>query len=239
MRLMYIYICFILLGLGSMTAHAQQASTDLKKVNASYESAAVVSQKVSYKSYANYADKTPYETLTGEIIRSKGNVYNKIGPVEIITTSTYTFSIDHEEKTMVLLPKSSAGSAMPTEVDYEALLAICSEVKYASLSSSSASYTMVFPSEEYEKVTVTFNTKSFYIQKLDLYYKTMETYAENEKTVTTKPKLEIVYSELKSRSDLTDSFFTYDTFLLKQSTNKYICKEPYTSYQFINQTSMK
>jgi len=239
MQFMYLYISFVLISFVFVPAWSQQASIDLKKINAFYEQTSVTGHSISYKSYANYTDKNPYEVLTGEIIRNKDNVYNKIGPVEIITTPAYTFSIDHEEKTMVLLPKSTSGVQMPIETDYVSLLSICSAIKYTSISSNSASYTLVFPSEEYEKITITFHPTYFCIQKLELYYKMVETYSENDKTLTTKPKMEIVYSEIKKMPEVTDAFFTYDTFLIKQSTNRYICKEPYSGYQFINQIGIK
>jgi hypothetical protein len=163
--------------------------------------------------------------------------YHKIGPIEIVQNDKYTLSIDHEEKKIIMLGKIIAEKKKPVEIDLEKLMAFADEIKYSELLKGKGSYELSFASQEYSKVVVVFSKKTFFIEKIILYYLSPEDLSGEGEESARQPRMEIDYLNVQVNPVIPSSVFTYDKYLDYAGDRIYTCKQEYKAYSFIDQIS--
>jgi len=221
-----------------ISVYAQQAGADFKKISAFYKVHSNFSQKMEYKTYKNYTDKTPFDVAPGELIKKGDLLYYRVGNNEQIRNLNYTLAVNHDAKTIVLLPRKVYGSSDFSSINYDTLLTFCKSVIYRSLPEGKASYTLEFNSGEYEKVTLHFDTKSYQIITVEYLLASRTIADETGKYASYKSKMVVQYRDFRSEVALTDDYFTYKRFLIKQHANRFVCTEAFRTYSFVNQANL-
>jgi hypothetical protein len=234
------YYTIIVLMVVAGNCVSQVAKEDFAKINKVYSDNHQLSMKMKYEVYKNKNSATALQTETGEVVQAESGKYTRIGKIETIETDQYRLIVDHEEKNMSMLGISNEEQpvAKPDAsymVNLEQLLGICSKVEFKKINDSQNNYTMVIPDEEYEEISISFNSTTFFIEKMTLYYKEKQNLEEKENGLKEAPRMEISYYDVNTKPNLKNAVFTYSRFLEKRN-GKWIGKAPYQDYK-INELS--
>jgi len=232
-----ILLCLMLV-LQGVLLYGQDAAADLKRISAFYREHLSYSQKMEYRTYKNYTDKTAFDVQQGEIIKKGDLLYIKQGAVEQIRNRNYTLSVNHSKKTIVLLQRKVSGTFDFSKVNYDTLLTFCKSVTYHPLGNGKASYTLEFRAEEYEKITLVFDTKTYCITAVEYLLAPRIIQDDKGNAVSYKSRMTIQYSDFKAEVSLPDDYFTYKRYLIKQQANRYICTQAFRNYSFANQSML-
>jgi hypothetical protein len=224
--------------LSGLALKAQVAKDDFRKIDLAYKSSASLSMNVNYTAYADYSATAPLEVQKGEVKVQGSQSYHKIGPIEIIQNNNYTLTIDNEEKKIIMLGKiKAAEKKKPLEIDLEKLLGFADEIKYSEPFKGKGSYELSFASQEYSKVIVIFSRKTFFIEKIILYYLNPEDLSGEGEESAQQPRMEIDYLNVQVNASIPSSVFTYEKYLDYAGGKIYTCRQEYRAYSFIDQIS--
>lgn len=231
---------FLIIAVGLFTSHsmAQVAKDDFAKINSTYAGAKKLSMKIKYEVFKNKNSNTAFQTETGELKKNENSKYTRIGKIETIETETYKLIVDHEDKNMSLLGaenQDKAGDEALYMVNLQQMLSLCSKVTFKKISEDQNQYTLVIPNEEYKEIQLIYNSKTFFIEKMILYYAQEQNLEEKEGGLKESPRMEISYSEFNTQPNFDDALFTSERFLEKQK-GKWFGKAPYQSYKVNDQT---
>jgi len=192
---------------------------------------------MKYNAYKNYTSKTPVESVSCTLKKSDKGQYYKMGDQEFIYTKDYSFQADHSEKVLYLF-----GQGIPVENNLnEYMKAIDQNISnYKQIKFKEENgrgiYDLYCQDMDYERIRITFDMKTYNIKSVVLYYKEAMNLEYNELDKPEKPRLEIVFDEIKTNVKFSSSQFNYSSFLQKKN-NSYVPKEEYKTYEFINKQS--
>ena len=210
---------------------SQVAKDDFMRINNTYQSSEEVSFKASYQAFSNHTVQTPLSTESGEVKKKGDASYSRIGSIETIVNEHYRVIVDHEDKNISVLgiKKQEGKQEKDTyPVDLEKLLALCTKVEFSKTGTEQGCYTIEIPEMEYKQIKLFYNTTSFFIEKIILYYSEKQNLVDGEGPQDT-PRLEISYSDYTTHPDEKQLVFTYDPYLEKQN-GKLVAKPAYKSY---------
>ncbi|OFY66094.1 MAG: hypothetical protein A3H98_11870 [Bacteroidetes bacterium RIFCSPLOWO2_02_FULL_36_8] len=171
----------------------------------------------------------------GEFMKDGDNYYSKIGSLEIINRPGYFFSINHKEKT-IYLTNNSRKNFDPAlfAMNLEKTIAVCSEIKFKELNKTQNQYVLVYPSQEYKKVEIVYNKKTFMIEKIVFYYFAPLPPSEIDKPQSDKPpRLELACKNINLNPAIPQNKINYYSFLTEEK-GKITPLEMYKDYSFYN-----
>jgi len=226
------YWSILLFILSVSLTYSQSQEDDIKKINDKYSSFKNTYMEVEYYVYTNESSTIPIQQEKG-IIKKMGELqYNKIGVVEIIKSTEYNFFINHEEKSMAVLPYKNASkesNAHPV-VAVDKLLKLCKEFDFKNLDKAHKSCIMECPSSEFKKVIIEYSSKDYLISKVVLVYREALNLQGDNKGTKETPRIEIIYKNVKSNLSFSKETFTYDNYIEKRGGKLY-CKQKYKGYK--------
>jgi hypothetical protein len=225
-------LVFLLSLLFAQSAFSQNASEDLARINKKYldESSAEVHLRINL--FDSWQNQKPIEQKEGVIKKSNKLQYINLGQVESIIGNSYTLTVDHQSKVMVLQSNSSAGSSNAFSKQTFApmldslLPKMCEKVEFKKESKSTNSYIFYLKNGEYAKVVIMYDAQTYVLKKLILYYK-------KEANKEGQTRIEVEYPATSFPASFSKSEFTYDKFLIKNG-KVYELKKPYTAYKLFN-----
>jgi hypothetical protein len=194
--------------------------------------------KITYELFQNKDTKIPFQKETGELKRDGDLQYSRIGNIEMVRSKNYITIADHGDKNISVLGLSAENEnpVMKTfMVDIENTLKICTKAEFKKENSTQNSYLLEMPSEEYSQVKIVYNSKTFLIEKLIMFYLKEENLSEEEGGLKEAPRLEITYMNIDTSPKLKALEFTYDKFL-EMKSGKLVCREAYKGYELIDQS---
>ncbi len=216
------------------TLFSQNAKEDFEKMNKAFDVKAL-SMKIRYDLYKNKDTKILFQKEVAELKQSGNLKWMKIGKMETLETDKYSLLIDHGAKEISLLGKSlnqqNEKNSNPFKMNLDSLLKICEKVEFKNENENQNSYELVFPNSEYNKVKVVYNKKTFFIEKLIMYYDEKRKLDENKKEEKEAPRMEILCSEINTNPSFSDTDFTSDKYIEKTVNGKWIAKALYSSYE--------
>ena len=227
-------ILFVLLFVLKLTeGFSQNAKEDFEKINAAFD-VERLSMRISYDLYKNKDTKIVFQKESGELKQSRTFKWMKVGQVETIETDTYSLIIDHKGKAISMLGKrlnqKEDKNKNPFKINLDSILKMCEKVEFKKLNDQQNSYDLVFPLSEYSKIKVVYNSKTFFMEKMILYYNDAQDLEEKKGSPEEAPRLEIVCSDINLDPIFTSNEYTYDTYLEKTADGKWVCKPAYKGY---------
>ena len=216
---------------------AQVSKEDFAKINKVYISHPQLYFKAKYDLYKNQNIKETFESEMGETKRNGNLLYTKIGKIESIHSEKYNVIVDNEDKTISLLahdPDENGFDEKLYMINLEKTLKLCTKVEFAKEIGSQNSYLLTLPYSEYSQVKITYNKKTFFIEKITLYYKKEQVLNEQDKNEKKEqPRVEITYYDFDETPHFNETDFSYDKFLEK-ANGKFRCKSTYSGYTLKN-----
>ena len=215
-------------------------SDDLVKINSHYDNIAVMAMQMDYHVYSSWSSLVPIQTENGELKKKGTSTYTKIGAIESLNTLYYNVIVDNEIKSIAIMPVlrsgESAGNIGSVTPDLSKILDKCKSVELDEIGSEQKKYTLTMPEGgfEYSKLEITYNSKSYLIDMLVMFYRVAQNLEGDDDGIKETPRIEITYHNYKTKLDFTPATFTYERFLNKKG-NEYFCKKQYSSYELINQ----
>lgn len=213
---------------------AQNAKDDFLKINQAYQKHTVLHMKMKYEVYKNEQSITPLQTELGEVKLNGSSKYTKISNIETLENNDYTMIVDGNDRHISLLKKkieknSPAINTDLMKMNLEKLLEQCEKVEYKKEAGNKSSYLLLMPAGEYSRVKIIFNSSTFLIEKMVLYYSQKENLEALEGAEKEAPRLEITYYEVNTRPAFTSKEFAVENYLQKES-GKWKGKGMYAGY---------
>ncbi len=219
-------LCFL-----SVNALALSGKDYLQKINSNYYDLKSYELELNYTLYKGHNGKEIMDEYTS-IIRSNGlNSHRKIYHDEIISTSENTVIINHEVKTIQVLP------AIETKIfdeDIENSLRFCKDVK----SRKTENGTLIsinfneYSSIPYAQIDILIDA-DFWVKNMTLYYATQLNYSRDYFNPDMDfPRLEIDYSNLKKKWNDSQGLTNLSKYINKEGDN-YSPTPLYQNYELI------
>ena len=240
--LVYVFVLLALCPFASLMAQKQALLADIKKSKAAYAVSDAITMDMMYKVYKNYTDKTPESSYPGFVKRKGKLFYNKMLNSETLNSNNISLSINSEDKLLIVAAAQNNKSAL-FNLPADTLLNLCKEVKLLSNANGSKTYEIVFGdlNIELEKLRISFDTKTWFMTQLVMYYKEPVTFDENANaeyfpdTPKEKPRVEINYTNTQLNPALTDADFSEKKFI-SLVNNKYQGVGAFKGYRIIDQS---
>lgn len=230
---MKFFIILLIFPLISGSLYALTGKEFMQKINSNYASLKSFEMTLDYKLYKGAKSNVIRDKYTSLMCVNGINSYRRIYNDVIITNEEMSVIINHELKTIQILPPVKKDVIDP---GIESSLKYCEIVKISN-QGSSKSIELVFK----EYTTVPFSKieiqvdNNFWIEKVNLYYSTQLNFSKSYlKPENGCPRLEINYNNLKKSWKDEDGIADISKVLLKEGTN-YQTTETYNSYKILSQ----
>ncbi|MDB5258506.1 MAG: hypothetical protein JWM14_3201 [Chitinophagaceae bacterium] len=220
-----------LLNLIPFMMSAQDVVSDLQKIKMTHAGFSAVSYETEYRSYLNKLTEKPVDVTYGSLIQQGDNKYQKIADIEIISNKNYTFTVDHTERHMYYSPSYLNMKAESAQVDVTKIMDYCSIEKQETVDATHKAYILVpkLASDDFERVRLVYDTKTFMINELQLNYAKSMEYVVKGTPVKGKPIMVVVYKNYKINQTINEQVFTYHKFVKKEK-DKLVIKDTYKNY---------
>lgn len=206
---------------------AQSVKDELIKINEAYQKKNDLFMQIEYGVY--YRDsKKLIEVQRGVVSKTSSSLYQKLGNTETFSQDSLQVVMDHQRKTMVLMPKvTSANNLLVLAKDLETTLARCSTITEVDLKGFKG-YEMVVNDEGYYKIYFTYSPKNYMLHQIIFFYKSMMIDGQHLDNVNVE--MNHTYTgEDKKRS-------LYD--FIKKINGRYEISDTFSVYQFMDYTSV-
>lgn len=163
-----------------MVAQVNELENDLKNINKKYLTAASYDFAVSYK-LANQFTHSTVEQYSGYVRKRPNYIYNRLGNSESVQEKEYIIKIDKDDKE-VYLGFDTEPNSNKTELEHlQPLKGISNLVDSLKVSSANTikTYTLYTSSSQYNKVILSFDTKSYFLKEIILYSQAAKYYESN------------------------------------------------------------
>jgi hypothetical protein len=242
-ELMPLTCLFLMAVLFSVTLSAQQTvsittvSPDFVKVNQAYANAKNLRMNINYSLYADYSSMEKQQNEDGVFMRQNKNTYSEMFGIISLNNSKACITLDKTEKNMVVSDPHENKVKNPGEVDIDSLLTVCSSISVEEKENGIKLYKMRFDNSlymQYASVDILINTKTWFFQKIVLYFREETSFAADGKTkVKSAPRLEITYSAVEINPAFEPGQFSETNFIIT-SGKKITCAPAFASYHLIN-----
>jgi hypothetical protein len=209
---------------------AQNAKEDFSRIEKVYENAGALNIYANYLLYTGYSSGTLVEQQKSHFHMSGLTTYTRMGDIETVLSPNSTVIVDHSEKTIMLSPPSAKGKIKKKYgFNIDSVLQKYKSVDYAKMSSNEAAYTLTFQTGQFESIKMYFNTSSYFLTKVILYYRD----AIDEKPFNgSRPRMEIQYDLTREESAEAEKYSEKKFFIIVKG--KYTLRPEYKKYRFFN-----
>lgn len=229
MQKVAISIFFVVLKTVVLFAQQSIPWDDLKKINELFSSANTYVINSQYSMYKGES-KTPMESFSAVVKKSKNNMYYKLGQTEVFVKGSKQFLINHSDKMAVL-----NNNYKPND-EYYSPQSVALKLEYLKKSNANISYILsgndgIF---KYSNATnkplleLHYNKTNFYLTKLIVYKD-----VKSNKGITNSYTIVIDYNNIKlSPDNISDADFSFDKYVVL-ANGEYKLKSNYSAYKFI------
>ena len=213
--------------------YSQNITEDLKRINETYARLKDISMKVEYRVYDHYNSSNPIQVEHGYVVKNNELMINKIGNVEIISSAEYQITVNHDEKVIFLRSSDSSFQITPGMM-YDNLEKMSSQFDNIEFvpGSSASEYVISFESAQFKKASIVFNKRTFFIEKITIFYKEGISLNSDENDVKDQPKLEIEYSDIKTNAKINGDLITK---YIQKENGTFTLSNEYRAYTLFNQ----
>lgn len=162
------YGLFFLCILFTSGLSAQDVRADLEKMRGLYQQTAFEAQ-LSYKLYASYEAKSPFEIQEGTIRSNTKAYYRKLGKVESLFHPDYALMVDHESRLLLIQPaiEMSLGNHILPPLD--STLEKIDDIVFETVNAKQNAYLFSFESDQYKQVKLIFDKNTYQLDRI-IYY---------------------------------------------------------------------
>jgi hypothetical protein len=183
---------------------------DLLAIKKVYANLYNYSVELTYNLYTERKSSVPYSSDKGTFVRNYENEYLKVADIENYNTPEFKLTIDNELKNILVFPP---GKQKLSPVNFTIADKMCQYVRPIRINENLRGYFFslnYLADEEIEGITLIFNVKSFFINKVLLFYRTNIQKIED---LGDRPKLEIIYSGYNTKPEISNNFFKLNRFV--------------------------
>lgn len=219
-----------LLSIGTVRLSAQDAKEDFSRIEKAYENAGALNIYISYLLYSGENSTTLVEQQKSQVCMGGSTTYTKMANIETILGPNSTVIVDHDEKTIMLSPPSAKGRIKKKYgFNLDSVLHKYKSVVYSKESTAEAAYTLTFSYGQFQAIKMVFNTSSYFLTKVILYYRE----GIDEKPFNgARPRMEINYNLSREQSFEAEKYGEKKFFIINKG--KYTLKPEYSKYRFMN-----
>lgn len=250
---LYRLFFIILFAFVTMQAYSQDVVKDIVKINQAYDKQKKLSFSMRYTLYKDHASNRIDEQYVGVTKQDSSFIYSMVDSMLTVKNVDYDVVVDFLEK-VIYISKIWGEEKEPTvnPVDISAIVKQSSDVKYLKdKNENKATYMLFFKDGDYEKFSLTFNTKTYFIDKLVFYFRNADALepiapgasalkkktTEQKKNESKQPqRFEMTFLNVNTKPVFEPNTFTYDNYL-ERKDGKFVGKGIYADYQIMDSYS--
>lgn len=237
MRKSTIFITILLVFLfDGLYAQRTYDRADFEKINATYAALTTLETEVEYVLFPNHTTTETYEKQKASLWRKGDKMRYKIAGVETLTTPERTYLIDHDDRQLIVNKTLPTKQNPLTGIDLDKLLALCRRISYTRSPNGHKTYVLEVPMPDIEKVAFTFDTQSFLMQKVVLYYRQPQQMEKGMKAE--KPRMEIRYLRQDPTPTFPKKVFEENYYAFVKNGRR-VPGQAFINYEFIDHTTLK
>lgn len=219
MKTIYVILIGLFIEL-SVNLVAQDATVDFVKINQAFEQIQQFSATIEYSTYQDDKLESNYSVY---LMKDSILTYHMIDSVETISNIDYNILVNHKQKTIFIAKKSiNAPPKTLNPVEISALLKKCEKVNYEKLKNGLAVYTLLFNNGQYEEAKFWFDTKSYLLNKIELFYL-------SQQSTKNQVRFVVAFKNMNIKPVFSENQFSYKKFL-EIKENKFEPKVSYSEY---------
>jgi hypothetical protein len=175
----------------------QDVRSELIRLSEKYNQLQEFTLEIEYVMYDRHIGGVEIDRIEGAIQKGKGYLKFEIGSLETLLFDSISFSIDHEDKRILIGEPSlqALNSLAPTAV-LDQFLNVCESWEVSTISADESSISFECPHSELFKGELFYNPNLKTIQRTIMYYNSPSGLFDNEPQ---QPRLEINYTSFKAR----------------------------------------
>lgn len=224
-----------LLIFGIPSATIRKAKADFENVNKVF-TAQKLSVEMIYNFYEQHDSHEPVDSKQGVFYKKGDSDYSKLMDTETLHNSEFTITSQLEDRIMVVSDPISYRNKLSIGVD--TLLTFCKNITVTEIEGGNRKYELTFNQgsvSEFKKLEMTFETATYRLKKVSMYFWEQDKVKENGETEKINPKVEITYKNYNKVNPDNLNVFSGSNYVTKIGSNKYKTAGKYTSYKIYNQ----
>jgi len=194
---------------------AQDPAKDFERVNKAYEEVNGVEMEVHYNVYETHSAVVSIDSQSGTYKKRGKDYYNSLMGVETLVENGTMITIDNKSKRMVLSPAHELRVADIGGMDMAKLLKNYEKIEFVKKDENTKGYIVYTKMENnrLDKFEFYFDVRTYLLEKLVLYYGRSIDLSTDGSGDEKKPRLEIIYSNVKVNPLFTDKEFAISTYV--------------------------
>lgn len=233
MKKYYLVIAFIVCASG-VFAQKEYDRSDFERITAAYAKLTQLQTDMDYVYYPSHNSRKPGETLHATLWLKGSSYLYRLGGVETLSNPTLTIMADHEEKLLLVDSTRRSVRQVLFGADLDALLSVCSNIRSSNPEPGVKKYELYADLAETERIDIYFDTKTFLMRRVVLFYNTPLSIEEGG--TGEKPRLELVYRLQNPRPNFTKDFFSTER-LVQKSGRRFVPAPAMRGYQIMDNLS--
>jgi hypothetical protein len=221
-----IYLYFILtLFVSNSYGQSRDFVSDIKRINLKYFETPKYSMEIKYKLYL---DKILDSETKSVYYKNKSSFYYKMEGVEVLQNDLYLVTVDNNEKQIVVKKKLVDEKSKKDifKINFDDYLKKYDSIK-TSISGNKISYHLDIKKDYVRKIDLTFNSASYFVERLFIVYSQPYQVNPNTKKI---PALEITFSKINLKPTFNPLQFSEKQFFTTKN-KKFIPIGMYKDYE--------
>jgi len=209
-----------------------EMSKEIKKIEAFYKNTPAYSVSVTHASYKSYTATSSEDKMNGYFMKdAKNNYHSYVLGIHSVQNNKIKITVDSLNKSILINEPDKAFTKEVKVKEIEQMLKICTSVKKQN-GTEISKYRFEFgKGTQYAAYEIWVNMDSR-LQKIILYFNAeFPSDPDNDKSVKTKPRAEIVFSNYKTGIKPVYKDHFDETKYIKLSGDKYIPTEKFKNYK--------
>ena len=193
-----------------LSAQRDVARSEIEQINRTYTAMTSLQSEVDYVMYATHSSTKPIDTQHATLSRQGDSYLYKLGPVETLTTPTYTVTADYEDKELLLDKVRGNPAGKILGLDLKTTLEACEAVSVSSPAPGQRLIRLDLPVSDIERLDLQFDAMSHKMQKVIFYYREAAEWEAGRDE--TQARLEIIYRKQEERPVFAKNLFSLERF---------------------------
>ncbi|MEM7039083.1 MAG: hypothetical protein AAF570_19045 [Bacteroidota bacterium] len=225
-------ITLLFVGTGTENLKAQDLTSDLLRLNQTYECLDQLAMDIDFRIYASHSSQVLVQQARGKSFRKGGQHFQELMGNRVYRTPDYMLMVN-DQRRVLLLDDGDAGAKQDFAVDFVEELMTLADAKSSPIAGTDGQrgHSITSETAEFARIDIVFEAESFLLRKLVVYYRRSMPAGENGTLI--QPRLEISFGNLRSgKNAVPKGIFTQN--YLEKTGNSYHPTPAWRNYQFVN-----
>ncbi|MDP2384971.1 MAG: hypothetical protein Q8M29_01250 [Bacteroidota bacterium] len=191
---------------------------ELKVLNDKYRTMKEYSMNISYMLYANYTTTKTEYTSSSHYVKKDKTIFVEGNQMQTLQTANYLVVVSLAEK-KIFVSKPSKDVVQDNKLDVIQKALEKSSTLTVEKKEGKKIFNVNFKNNatQYEKMRITENTKTACLEKMELFIgEPMKVKPEDPKCKEEKPRMEVLFSELKTTAGMADTKLNESYYIIKK-----------------------